>query len=314
MIPVRISLRWNEEYLWIAVAMLVLVMFCRPVEAVTVFVRETRETVRGYLVDVNDRKVIVDEVLPDGSTRRRLFDRATVDVYEKVKPERLEALNSEHPADYRAYADELSEAQADPDARRTALRLYLIAAYLDPQGLGRGSLVAMAALASTPEEVRRYLAMGYLLDPARDRTLLKSPAARKDRNFKAAPNTELLSAGLRAFWSGRKAMAARYAEREDFKRALAPYSATLTADEFREAARSRGESLPAGAMRKVVRLALLISGHTTDERPSSTDPAEPTAWSQLDWKRPAALTSLSLETITPFDPRDCHFRAGKWVP
>jgi len=48
--------------------------------------------------------------------------------------------------------------------------LYLIAAYRNPQELGRSSLLGMTALARTPAEERRFRAMTYLLgddhDPA----------------------------------------------------------------------------------------------------------------------------------------------------
>ena len=49
-----------------------------------------------------------------------------------------------------------------------ALRLFLIAAHLDPQKLGPSSLLGMSLLASTPAEVRKYRAMAFLLDPKGD--------------------------------------------------------------------------------------------------------------------------------------------------
>ena len=286
---------------------------CGSAAAVTILERETKQQFRGYLIQENERRVVIDELLPDGSTRRLTFDRAKVEVFKRVDDSQLAELDSDKPADYRMYADELSEAKADPDARRTAIRLYLIAAYLNPEELGRGSLVAMADLASTPEEARRFSAMAYLMDPARDRSLLKTREVPVSKRPPLAADKKLLEQGLRAFWSGHKLAAARMADREDFKKSLAAYSGVLTWEEYREAAKSRGEALPSATMRKVAALALTLAGRTAVAKPRPSEASEPPTWSQLDWQRTAALTKLSLETITPFDPRECHFRHGKWV-
>jgi hypothetical protein len=59
-----------------------------------------------------------------------------------------------------------------------ALRLFLIAAYLDPQKLGPGCLGSMVPLAGTPAEARKCRAMAYLLDPSGDAAQLKTGAAK----------------------------------------------------------------------------------------------------------------------------------------
>ena len=76
-------------------------------------------------------KVVTREKLPDGEFRVREIKRSDIDdVIFPVSSERLEQLDPGDPKAYRDYAEELAEKCEDPDARATAIRLYVLAAYL----------------------------------------------------------------------------------------------------------------------------------------------------------------------------------------
>lgn len=291
----------------------ILVVFAQSLYAVTVFDLKTKEQVRGYLISIDERSVTIDELMPDGSLRRRSFDRTKVDVTQWVNRERLERLTPAEPAGYKEYADELSEAKADPDARRTALRLYLIAAYLDPENLGRGSMMAMTGLATDSEEERRYRAMAYLLDPTHATSLLETPTPRVTTVPASTGNEDVLREGLRLFWTGRKSAAAKFAQREDFKQALAGHAATLSWEEFHDGTESFGESLPPDVMRKVVSLVLQLEGRRAEVKSPADEVAASSSWSQADWRHQARLATLTFQGLTPFDPRANRYRGGEWV-
>ncbi len=140
-----------------------------PVLAVIVFLKGQDEPIRGYFVRENEHVVVLQQLQTDGSTQERIVSRSEIeDVIKTVDSARLEALRPENPDGYREYAEELAEKSKDPDAQVTAIRLFLIAAYLQPQRLGRSCLLGMVPLARQGTEQRHFRAMAYLLDPTHD--------------------------------------------------------------------------------------------------------------------------------------------------
>ena len=109
-------------------------------------------------------------------------------------------MRPDRPQAYRDYAEELAEKRDDPEARMTSLRLYLIAAHLDPERLGRGCLLGMSNLAETPFEARKYRALAYLLDPKHDRTIFQLPLPPP---AKSDPSRQEFLRCLAAFAGGR---------------------------------------------------------------------------------------------------------------
>jgi hypothetical protein len=296
--------------LWFAMIFIVVVGIGDIVWAV--IIRQGEETFRGYLLKSDESQVVIDEVLPGGKTRRRTFLRSDVRVLPGVRPDRLASLREDEPKGYFNYADELSAKVEDPDARRTAIRLYLIAAYLDPENLGRSSLLAMASLALTAEEERRYRSMAYLLDGGHDPSLLKpSQVARIDATSGLSEQqTQFLRRGLRYLWSGRKKAAANFARNDEFRKALAPFDAMLPFGEFVAGTGGSEDQVPQATLRKAILLELAL-----EPIPSATvkGSADLENWSDLDWRQPSrSTTALSLETITPFDPRKSRYREGEW--
>ncbi len=300
---------------WAFAALILLPLLVLDNLASAVIVQRGDETIRGYLRQSDEQWVVIDEVLPGGATRRRRFRRSELRRFlNAVEPGRLAALDESDPKSYFNYADELSEKLADPDARRTALRLYLIAAYLDPDRLGRSSLQSMALLAESAVEERRYRSMAYLLDHSHDPDLLK-PA--KLTGLKSLPEENgqrrLLRAGLQALWSGRRREAARFASMDQFRQALAPFADSLSFDEYAAWANGSDDWLPPSILRKAVALELILSPARAATAAVDRDESS-VSWGAADWRRPSRATGqLRLESITPFDPRKSRYRDGQWV-
>ena len=138
------------------------------------YLKDQDQPIRGYYVRENEHAVVLLELLPNGSTAERSVPRSQIDdMIRSVSEERLAALRPENPDGYREYAEELAEKRKDPDAQLTGLRLYQMAAVLEPQRLGRSCLLGMVPLARDAAELRRFRALAYLLDPDHDPALLR---------------------------------------------------------------------------------------------------------------------------------------------
>src|SRR5262249_5895515 len=145
----------------------------------------------------------------DGTLVDKTIAKSEVDlIHRPVAAERLTALSPERPKEYRDYAEELADKKVDPEARETGLRLYAIAANLDPANLGRSSLLGMTALAASVEEERQYRALAFLLDPEHDRGVLKdtkkTTVARRGDEAVATSDTAKAMGALRALEMLRK--------------------------------------------------------------------------------------------------------------
>jgi len=278
-----------------------------PVWAVIIFQKGKNEPIVGYLERQDENLVVIRQVHGDGQTQLREVLRSEIDdILIAVSDERLESLTPDKPAAYRDYAEELAEKRKDPDARATGLRLYLIAAYLDPEKLGRSSLLGMAGLARTPAEERRFRAMAYLLDPNHDRSLLQGPTGMVA--IADAEGNDVLLKAIRAFRRDDRRLAMVLAGRPVVQKAFERFSDVLSHDEFT----SVGREIPPTFLRKLLTLELILAGGETavgDQSPEDTAP-----WSQIVQREGTApVPSLSLVTLTEFDPRECVYRDGKCV-
>ena len=146
--------------------------------AVVVFVRGSDQPIGGYVVREDAESLVLRESAGPGKARERTFRKADLtDVIVTVRKDRLEQLRPEMPRAYRDYAEELAEKRRDPEARDMAIRLFLIAAWLDPGELGQGALLAMVDLARDPMEASRFRAAAYLQDPRHDPQILPTREA-----------------------------------------------------------------------------------------------------------------------------------------
>lgn len=211
--------------------------------AVTLVMKEDGATVRGILVRRYATGIVIDQMGADGKLQRRDIPLFKIDlVLDPIDRERLSALRPDKPQDYRIYAEELAGKKADPDARAMAIRLFLIAATLDRESLGRSSLLGMAALARDELEQRRFQAMVYLLDEKHDRRLLETKSA----SAVSAPISEPTDGAearvvqaMRFLRQGKLKEARNLSRREGFKDVLSSHPELLSWEDFNEACSPR---------------------------------------------------------------------------
>ncbi|MBI2480501.1 MAG: hypothetical protein HYV60_18300 [Planctomycetia bacterium] len=295
-----------------AILFLVIGSFSVPCWAVIVFQKNQAEPIRGFLIREDGVQIEVHEPLPGGDVRKHIVPRVSIDdMIRAVEPERLAALNPEAPEGYRSYAEDLAGKTEDPEARVMAIRLYLIAAYLEPGKLGRGCLLGMAGLARTPSEERAFRAMAFSLDPDHDPSLLKTPKATaaeftglKDEDRHA------LRTALQLLRSGKLVEARRHFQRPPVQAAATYYDHALSKSDYQEANGAAGRLSP-HLLRKFLTLEIALS--TTSPTESIDEAPAFTPWSQLvarDDTQPVQPQTLT--TLTEFDPRQSIYREGKW--
>ena len=147
--------------------------FCSASLASAILIKTGKGQVGG-IVDFDDGKQLTIRIpTSDGKEIVGEFLYSRITVIHRLDDDRLKSLTKDNPQAYLNYADELARQKDDPEARDTAMRLYLIAATLDPTKLGSSSLLRMCTLARTKAEARKYRAMAFLLDPKPDAELLQ---------------------------------------------------------------------------------------------------------------------------------------------
>lgn len=272
-----------------------------------------------HVLTIREDAVSIVVGLPnaDGTFTERVYEKRQIeDFIRTVDAERLAGLSPENPSAYRDYAEELAEKKADPDARAAALRLYVIAAHLDPDKLGRSSLLGMTALARSPLEERRMRAMSYLLDPAHDASLLKEPGATAAASVGAdnAAGSQSLLSLIRLLRKGQGLVARRTAERKESEATFLQHGRGLTQQDFLALCR-QPQPLPPEDLARLIRLELALTGSEPgDETAGESGEKQLPSWASAiasDDTQP--VTPLSLETLTEFDPRLSVYRDGKWV-
>lgn len=284
-----------------------------PCDAVIVFQKGRDEPIRGYLVEESANRIVVNEVLPSGELRKWDLARVQIDdVVRAVSVEKLVKLSSDKPEGYRQYAEDLAAKTEDPDARAVAIRLYLIAAYLAPDELGRSCLLGAAALARTPEEERAFHAMAFVLDPDHDATLLKRPkAVATNSDSIADEDRDKLRTAVQMLRRGKLSEAREYFGLRSVQRAQAFYGHIATQDDYLAAIEAEGRLSPR-LLHKFVTLEVTLSGIASTNAREKSSQAVP--WSQtIARKRTRPIKPLAIEALTEFDPRACHFVDGKWV-
>jgi hypothetical protein len=295
------------------------------VTGATVLLRDESEPVRGVILEEQEDAILIRVELPDGGRHERLILRESIDtIIRPVDETRLATLDPRQPRSYRDYAEELAEKRIDPEARDTSIRLYLIAAHLAPEELGRSALLGMTPLARNVAERRRFRAMAFLLDPGQNPQLLKNGDHPEDVptavDSPATPQVAMLLRALEMLRRGRQQEANRIIMgRSGVSELLEEHADILTVEEFLEAC---GERAPRGPepspslLARIVRLELrLVGGElATPNTPETSATNSRGSWSDL----PAGafqdvVAELTLRTLTEFDPRASIYRNGEWV-
>jgi hypothetical protein len=201
-------MRWHCLVLGLAAG-----LFFLPAASWAILIETKEGPIGGYFLS-DDGKILTIKIrLPDGTEKTRDFQRDKIKILYDLDRKQLGKLSRENPKGYRDMADELAKHANDPEARDTAMRLYLIAAYLDPKQFGASSLVRMGDLAVSPVEARKCRALAFLLNPKEDAGLLKAQEVKPVPKGQAAALKEFLKA-LQLFRAGKIKEATGAARRE----------------------------------------------------------------------------------------------------
>lgn len=298
--------------MWNAWKLLLAVLAFAPAMAKGVII-ETKGSGRrlgGYLVSMDKENNLVRVRFPLSGGKERIQEFNTKDyiVLIAVKPSRLEELNREKPKLYREYAEELEAVKDDPEAQEMALRLYLIAAYLEPEKLGPGCLKSASKLARSSEEARRFLAMAFLLDPKHNREILK-PVAIASGAPSRDPLYDTMVIALHHFRRGRLSSALKLAQREGVAEEFENVPGLMSHNDFILACKDRTAQKAALTDEQLTIILRLELSYGNQGNKKSSD-----KWStELLRKKPSPIRPLRLLELTEMDPRKCHFRQGKWV-
>lgn len=286
------------------------------VDAAVVLVRGETDTVAGYVESRADGVLRLRIPQGQGQSRTRDIPLGDVEeVIETVSPKRLAELSPANPNGYRNYAEELAQKKIDPEARETALRLFLIAARLDPTRLGRSSLLGMTAIARSPEEANRFQAMAYLLDPEHDIQLIqKRHASQLASPERVEEWKSLIITGLRKLRGGDHRSARAILKRPDVEKSFDSIVSDISYEDClailnKTCPGCEGSKIPVELIRRLVMAELSLLPETHD----ASDMENVPEWSELTAaENHKPLHSLTLETITEFDPSNSVYRRNKW--
>jgi hypothetical protein len=277
--------------------------------AVFVLRKGETEPIVGHLISENARQLVV-RVETGDSDRNSVVPRDEIEelIY-TVDRERLAALSPAQPAAYREYAEELAEMKADPEARDTARRLFVIAAQLDRTTQGRSALLGLATLARTPQEEAAARGAAYMADAVHDRGLLRPWQTVKLAATPTAEASDELLKSLVLARHGDFVAAKRVAESPKGKAQYAQIESIFPRREFLGACTSG--RLTDDQLRRLLSAELaLLRGDAVSTKAEST----PADWSRAARTKSglAAVPSTSFEYLTEFDPQASVYRDGKW--
>ena len=343
-------------------------LWCLPSAVQAILIEADGVRVGGYFVRDNAKTLTLRLRTADGKEKVQDYDRAhvAIKIIYQLDRNRLEKLSKDNPKAYRDYAEELAAQIADPEAKDMAMRLFLMAAYLDPQQYGHRSLLSMSLLAGTPAEARKCRAMAFLLDPKGDASVLKAAAVKPAQIPKgqAGALQDFLKA-LRCYRRGLLRSARESVAHEGVDTIFSIAPGMMDQKTFLQwctdancaICNSKGKVLcdmcngkgitlefgrpvlcPMCGGRKVLACKACQGTGVNPTRPddvmrivlgaelwavdqcSSGDASSKkketgeTNWSSLlQVHQLSPVASLSLETITEFDPRKCLYRNGTWV-
>ncbi len=293
-----------------AITFLTFFLLTQPAHAVVVYKKGSSKPVAGHLVRQNGNEVVVREENAAGQ-RDIIIPRSEIgDLIETVSAERLESLNPVRPQEYREYAEELAEKKLDPEARLMAVRLFQIAAWLDPAKTGRGALLGLVSVARPGEEEARFRAAAYLFDPRHDKALLGQTSASVGKGKKEEDPVQGLLEALRQLRRGHGQLARAALAHLAVGEELDAHRGILSREEFLAAA--SGKELSDEQLRKVLELELTLDSRLSGRGEARTQTTLASWTDAVRTGNLASLPALQFDKLTPFDPHECVFRQGKW--
>lgn len=270
------------------------------------FVRKGAAPIHGKLVKKEVDNYTIRVVSEANEVRDELIPiRDVQQTIENVSQERLEMLSPERPQEYREYAEELAAKRLDLEARETAIRLYLIAGWLDRDKLGRSSLLGILNLARSAKEERKFRAAAALLDPRISLTERVEPTATSDAT--AAPD---LARAMKLLRNNRAPQAKTILEKPDVEKLLSSYRRIFPKAELNLALASK--ELSPRHLQQTLLLELAVESLASPAPVSSDTSRVPLSWTREIQADPAAIEALDWQVLTEFDPRESVFHDGKW--
>lgn len=284
--------------------------------AVTIVLKGKDDPIHGYLVKEDPVEVHVRIVTVSGTQVKVYPVKNIAFINRPLDSDRLSDLTPAKPDDYRQYAEELSDQKVDPEARELATRLFLVAAHLDQDRLGRSCLLGLTNLARTRQEKARCRALAYLLDPEHDRALLERSADDDSANKVESVNEyKALVSIIEAINRGRTRQAQGIAKRHDLPQLLARYDRLLTPEELSLAlATPEQSSISPELQVRILRFYHeLLAKKITGAKHLAKRPTNKWNIGLLNSDNQEPVRTLALDSITGFDPRESLYRGGKWV-
>ena len=357
----RWHLRLRRTFLlgWVGVWLLIVVT---PVWSIVIETVPGKVRVRGHVLSDDGKKLVLRIPSDAGKPKEQAFDRSKIKIIHQIDRGTLGKLTRDNSEAYRKYAEQLAKHPDDPEAVDTAMRLFLIAAYLDPAKQGRGCLLAMSELAPNPADARKYRAMAFLLDGKKDPSLLKldaraqtsipeaawksfQQALRKYRNGEVIDARELAKAkGVAGCFLALPGIMDQETFIEACTDAICPQCKYTNREKTRCAtcngkgkdsftlqpcATCKGRGVVrcpacdgsgvnrtrlAEHVEAMVRAELAALNRQVPDAPAAGKRADAANWSSaLSNPQMTPIPTLTLETITDYDPRKCVFRNGTWV-
>lgn len=283
--------------------------------AAVVYLKGVEEPITGYLESSDNQTIRLRIPVSAGEDIHQTIDRSEIELLlQPVTASRLEQLSPDNPKAYREYAEELVEKKSDPDARETAMRLFLIAAYLDPQKEGRSALLGMTPLMKDAQGVRQLRAMAYLLGPEHDVSLLEG-ASQEDIAVGVPLSEEQRSEVIEVLHMLRQSKrvdARQRLQREELRTAMRQGTNKITPEECLALANGTCPGCTPGEIPNYMLQKLVAAEYELSS--SGASEAMQTEWGYyLDDNFLQALPVLSLQNGTRFDPKQCVYRNGQWV-
>ncbi len=284
-------------------------------EGAVVYLKGETQPLVGVVESADETSITLRRENNDGEIVSQRILREEIEVLlQGVDPDRLAQLSPDNPQGYREYAEELAVQTVDPEAVETATRLFLIAAWLDPENQGRSALLGLTPLMTDPQQVKQLRGLAYLLDPAHDASLLEgSSALGAGRNSGISDELRQdVVQVLRFLRRGQRSNARQLLERQEIRAALAKATNKITPIECDQLVQGscpgcQEGNLPPYLLQKLLAAELELTSRKRDS-------AAQTQWGFfLDESFQKPLPVLSLRKATPLDPRQSVYRNGKWV-
>ncbi len=306
--------RTHVPYLLVAMLCVSLALTENLVAAV-VYLKGVEDPITGYLESSDDKTIRLRIPASEGEDVHRVIDRSEIELLlQPVNPTRLEQLSPDNPKAYREYAEELVEKKSDPDAVDTAMRLFLIAAYLDPQKEGRSALLGMTPLMKDTQGVRQLRAIAYLLGNEHDVSLLEGTS--QDDIAGGVPlddqqRDEVVEV-LHLLRQSKRVDARQRLQREEVRAAMRQGTNKMTPEECLSLANGTCPGCTQGTIPNYMLQKLVAAEYELSSSGANADMQ--TEWGYyLDDSFLQALPVLSLQKGTRFDPKKCVYRDGNWV-